>query len=206
MRKIIPRLKQPRNLVAGLLVAIAISTGIALSQISKAPTIRSGIEWLEQPRVLADFRLNSQGQVFNNESLLDRWHFIVFGYTQCPDICPTLLAELAPLVKQLDGFNIQLVFVSVDPGRDTVDHIAAYVSYFHAGFLGVTGAHEQLQSLAESLGLRFRLTGAGENYQVSHSITISLIDTQGLLQGRMRSGFDLHATARDIANHLQSPG
>ncbi len=201
-----PRLKQPHNVIAGLLVAIAIATGIVLSQLGKEPTTRSGIEWLEQPRVLGDFRLNSQGQAFNNESLIDRWHIIVFGYTQCPDICPTLLAELAPLVQQLEGFNIRLVFVSVDPGRDTVGHLAEYVSYFHAGFLGVTGAPEQLQILADSLGLRFHLTGAGDNYQVSHSITVSLIDTQGLLQGRMRSGFDLHTTARDIANHLESPG
>ena len=111
-----------------------------------------------EPKPLRTFELSDQyRQAFDLERLKGKWSFVFFGYTYCPDICPTTLSALTGVVKQLQEdpqglTNIQVVFVSVDPQRDTPDVLEAYLKYFNEAFQGVTGAQQDIDSLTRQFG------------------------------------------------------
>ena len=142
-----------------------------------------------EPRPLRTFELSDQyRQAFNLERLKGEWSFVFFGYTYCPDICPTTLSALTGVVKQLQKdpqglTNIQVVFVSVDPQRDTPDILEAYLKYFNEAFQGVTGAQQDIDSLTRQFGAGYMIepeTRPGE-YLVSHTSSIFLVDPYGQL-------------------------
>ena len=141
------------------------------------------------PKPLQAFELADQyGQPFNLERMKGKWNFVFFGYTFCPDICPTTLSTLTGVNKQLQDdvqglSDIQVVFVSVDPQRDTPDVIEAYLKYFSEKFLGVTGSREGIDALVAQFGgayIKEAETSAGQ-YLVSHTSSIFLVDPQGRL-------------------------
>jgi len=142
-----------------------------------------------EPKPLRTFELSDQyRQAFNLERLKGKWSFVFFGYTYCPDICPTTLSALTGVVKQLQEdpqglTNIQVVFVSVDPQRDTPDTLEAYLKYFNEAFQGVTGAQQDIDSLTRQFGAGYMIepeTRPGE-YLVSHTSSIFLVDPYGQL-------------------------
>ena len=86
--------------------------------------------------------MDHHGQVFDNDRLLGKWTLVFFGFTYCPDICPTTMGFLNELMGQLEGTeaeDTEVVMVTVDPARDTVEQLASYVPYFNPDFTGVTG-------------------------------------------------------------------
>ena len=142
-----------------------------------------------EPRPLQAFELSDQyRQPFNLERLQGRWSFVFFGYTYCPDICPTTLSTLTGVVKQLQAdpqglSNIQVVFVSVDPQRDTPDLLESYMKYFNEAFQGVTGAQQDIDSLTRQFGAGYMKepeTGPGQ-YLVNHTSSIFLVDPHARL-------------------------
>ena len=141
---------------------------------------------LAEPKPLTDFALtDDRNRRFDLASLKGKWSFLFFGFTHCPDVCPTTLAELArardKIFKSTAGVeNIQFVFVSVDPNRDTVGKLGQYVRYFDATFVGVTGDNAQIANLASQLGAFYEVavTPGAENYSVSHSAALFLLDPQ----------------------------
>jgi protein SCO1/2 len=138
------------------------------------------------PKPLTAFTLTDhQNRVFDLASLKGKWSFLFFGYTHCPDICPTTLAILARardiIAKSAAGAeDIQIVFISVDPNRDTADKLKQYVTYFHATLLGVTGDDTQIANLAGQLGAAYEVSIAPgmENYPVNHAAAVFLVDPQ----------------------------
>jgi protein SCO1/2 len=138
------------------------------------------------PKPLTAFALTDhQNRVFDLASLKGKWSFLFFGYTHCPDICPTTLAILARardnIVKSGVGAeDIQIVFISVDPNRDTADMLKQYVTHFHAAFLGVTGDDAQIGNLAGQLGAAYEvsITPGMKNYPVYHTAAVFLVDPQ----------------------------
>ena len=138
------------------------------------------------PKPLTAFALTDhRNRVFDPASLKGKWSFLFFGYTHCPDICPTTLAILARardnIAKSAAGAeDIQIVFISVDPNRDTADKLKQYMTYFHATFLGVTGKNVQIANLAGQLGAAYQvaITPGMENYPVYHSAAVFLVDPQ----------------------------
>lgn len=138
------------------------------------------------PKPLTAFALTDDRQrVFDLESLKGKWSFLFFGFTHCPDVCPTTLAELARardrIVENAAGAEpVQFVFVSVDPNRDTVGKLGRYVRYFDSSFVGVTGDNAQIANLAGQLGAFYEVAVApgAENYSVSHSGAVFLLDPQ----------------------------
>ena len=129
---------------------------------------------------------------------------LVFGYGNCPDICPTTLVNLKALRNAVANPQLTVVFVSVDPRRDTPARLTAYARHFHPDFLGVSGDEANLRALANSVGVRFKLPTGGSTETVTHSVTMSLIDPNGKLVARLRPGFDLHATAREIVAAIRA--
>ena len=138
------------------------------------------------PKPLAAFAFTDQeNRVFDLSRLKGKWSFLFFGYTHCPDICPTTLATLARahenIVKSTAGAeDVQFVFISVDPKRDTAGKLGQYVTYFDATFLGVTGDNAQLGNLAGQLGAVYEvaITPGMDNYPVYHSAAVFLVDPQ----------------------------
>ena len=122
------------------------------------------------------------GAIFDNASLVGYWSFIFFGYTHCPDVCPTTLSVLNSVAHQLAdaGNNIRYIFVSIDPERDTPEKMAGYVKYFNKNFVGVTGTPGGIQQLTSALGIMHMKAGTTDSgYLVDHSASVLLFDPDG---------------------------
>jgi protein SCO1 len=150
------------------------------------PTLTSGTA-LPAPRPLTTFTLTDHhGQTFDLARLKGAWTLLFFGYTHCPDVCPTTLATLNGMMKKLaeagpQRVPVHVVFVSVDPQRDTVQRLAEYVPYFNKDFLGVTGTPAQVDAFAAQLNIlhmRGSETAPDGGYTVDHTASILLIDPQ----------------------------
>ena len=136
------------------------------------------------PKPLTAFALTDhKNRVFDLASLKGKWSFLFFGFTHCPDICPTTLAVLARardnIAKNTVGADgIQFVFISVDPNRDTAGKLGQYVDYFDTTFLGVTGDNAQIGNLAGQLGAAYQVAikPGMENYPVYHSAAVFPMD------------------------------
>ncbi|MDR9413127.1 MAG: SCO family protein [Spiribacter sp.] len=128
------------------------------------------------------------GATWTTADFEGNWQFVFFGFTHCPDVCPMTLADLAGTLQRLEDADTrplpEVVFVSVDPGRDTPDILETYVGHFHDAFVGVTGEREAIDTLTASLGISYTLhePDAQGDYAVDHSAAILLIDPQGALR------------------------
>ncbi len=162
------------------------------------------------PRSLESFELiDHREQAFDNERFEGRWSIAMIGFTHCPDICPTALHQLAMLKERLAERNGELgvVFVSVDPERDTPEVLDRYIGFFGNGLIGATGEREQLQRVADSLDFAWVKVGQGEGrYTVDHSGALALIDPEARLAGYFVPPFDLDAMEADLERILASAG
>lgn len=155
-----------------------------------------GVFLFENPRSFKDFSLTDYNKNdFTAANLHGKWSLIFFGFTYCPDVCPTTMALLNRFYsKQQEGEfadDLQVVMVSVDPARDTPDKLLSYVKYFNNDFIGVTGEFLDLHRFATQLNIPFaKVPGGGEEYQVQHSGSVAIINPQGHYVGFFRSPLD----------------
>lgn len=129
------------------------------------------------------FELMSGSSKFTEQDLKEKWSFVFFGYTYCPDVCPTTMAALKEFYLSLPETmqkDTQVVLISVDPDRDDAERLQEYAQAFHPSFRGATAPHDQLQSFARQFGAVYYKVGEGEGYLVDHTAKIFLIDPQGL--------------------------
>ena len=170
---------------------------------------------LPEAKALPEFSLEDhRGNTFTNEDLKGHWSFVFFGYTQCPDVCPTTLAllnQVDEILKKEKGIVLpQTIFISVDPERDTMEQLAAYVPYFNPEFIGVRGNLEQLLSLTTPLGIAFGQEGdqdgnvESEDYEVYHSARILLVDPEARLKALLSSPHDVDQIASDYIKIIAS--
>jgi protein SCO1/2 len=130
------------------------------------------------------FRLVDQnGRSVDQNILNGKWSAVFFGYTYCPDVCPTTLQALAQ-TRELLGAKagrFQVVFITVDPQRDTPDQLKDYLSNatFPKGVIGLTGAPAQIEAVARQYGVYYQKQGEGANYAVNHSSAIYLLNPKG---------------------------
>jgi len=155
----------------------------------------NGLYLHETPRSLGLFQLvNQKGEAFVPGSLQGRWSLLFFGFTYCPDVCPTTMAFLDNFVAGLDEderLDTQVVMVSVDPARDTVEQLAEYVPFFNPTFIGVTGEFLDIHRFATALNTPFRkVAGSGDDYQVDHSANVVLINPRGDYHGFFKAPLD----------------
>jgi protein SCO1/2 len=138
------------------------------------------------PRALPAFELiDEHSSPYGPERLTGRWNFVFFGFTHCPDVCPTTLATLAAARRELASMPAEqqpeVVLISVDPGRDTPARLAEYVAFFDPSFTGVTGSPDEIRRLSEALGVAVIIgpADAQGNYTVDHSATLFLVSPEG---------------------------
>ena len=169
---------------------------------ASAPPLIQGV-LLPEARDIAAFSLiDHHNQPFTNASLLGRWHLVSYGFTTCPDICPTTLSRLVNVSRELGELghtDLNVLFYSVDHRRDTVAQMASYVPYFHPDYIGLTHVDDAANPhlpFEQSLGIVSQLIpnleeGAEPNpndYQVSHGVTLFLINPEGKLQAIFEPG------------------
>ncbi len=136
---------------------------------------------IPQSSPLPAFELWDQsGTRFNNQALQGKWSLVYVGYTSCPDICPTMTAKLAAAYQQLSKeIDLQVIFISVDPARDTQAKLKEYMNFFEPEFIAVTAEHPQLLPITRQLGFVYAMVGEAPNYQVDHSASVMLISPEG---------------------------
>jgi protein SCO1/2 len=175
------------------------------SATNTAPDLEAGTALGGEAYQIPEFRLSDhRGDDFDQTRFEGRWSFVFFGYTYCPDICPTTLATISSTLKAVEPGEhpVQGVFVSVDPERDHPERMADYVSYFHDDIVGVTGPDAEITRLTGPLGILAVKTpdpNDPDNYLVDHSASILLIDPKGRVSAVFGAPHDPLAMARDLA-------
>ena len=135
-----------------------------------------------------DFTLQSIDGPVSTKDLRGKVLMLYFGYTKCPDVCPTSLAYITQALHELSPQELQQVvsiFISVDPKRDNVQALHDYVSYFHDNFIGLTGSADEIAAVAKLYGAQYhevQLPGSAFGYSVNHSSATYLIDKKGMLR------------------------
>lgn len=186
-----------RYTVIGVIVAIALVLGGFFYKMSQPRVLNqyqlreNGAYLLETPRRFSDFTLiDHNGNPVTKASFQDKWTLIFFGFTHCPDICPTTMATAAKMYKELtseEQQDLQIVLLSVDPERDTQEKLAAYVPYFNPDFLGVTGDPNVIFKLATELNIAYtKVPLESGDYTVDHSGNFVIINPRGDYHGFFR--------------------
>ncbi len=159
---------------------------------------------LEAPDFLL---LDDQGRAFRLKDQRGKVVVLYFGYTGCPDVCPTTLNDLRQMMAQLDdrSSQIEVAFITVDPDRDTPELAAEYAARFNPEFVGLSGSEEELQPVWDSFWI-FRALEPhepGEYYLVDHTSRVYVIDPQGSLRLTFPFGMEASAMAADVAQLLR---
>jgi protein SCO1/2 len=164
-------------------------------------------------REMPDFSLIDQhGRPFGSANLRGHWSMLFFGYTNCPDLCPTTLTTLAAMEKRLRAAKAsvlpQVVFVSVDAKRDTPAQMAKYVPYFDPEFIGLTAADQpSIESVAKKLGVSVIIEPAADgNYTVDHSGAIFVLNPDGRLTAILSGPFAVDALQGDFQRIVAARG
>ena len=198
-----------RALVLWIAGALALAAGVYLASLSRKPAppqLSQATTHLPAPKALQAFELlTHNGEPFTLDSLKGHWSFVFFGYTHCPDVCPTTLATLSAVAKQLVQVGKQspaarFYFVSVDPERDTQAHLAQFVPYFNSEFLGVTGRPEQIDNLTRQLSILY-IKGAPDaqgGYLVDHTASVLLLNPEGQFEAVFSPPLSVNNIAADF--------
>ncbi|KZX58148.1 electron transporter SenC [Halioglobus sp. HI00S01] len=195
---------QRRNIRFTVVVVLLFITVIVAGFVYRIqqPRVMSGTEMKvnglylhETPRNFGEISLiDHHGEVFDRSRFEGKWSLVFFGFTYCPDVCPTTMAFLDQFMAQLEGTeaeDTQVVMVSVDPARDTVEQLSQYVPYFNPDFIGVTGEFLDVHRFATALNTPFRkVPGQDENYLVDHSSNVVLINPKGDYHGFFKAPLD----------------
>jgi len=185
----------------GIILVLGYLAGRTFRDPARAISV-AGMTVLEPASPLPEFRLLDQNnQVFDRARLQGKWSYVFFGYTHCPDICPTTLVVLRDVQKLAGGQEqgIQYIFVSVDPDRDNAATLKNYLPYFHPEFIGATGGRDELMRLTRAVGAYYEIGETrGGRYEVHHSAAIFLIDPEARLRALFAGPHDAARLAQGL--------
>lgn len=167
-----------------IVAIIALGFGIFIAQKANQTLPPENALFYEQARELKPFELTShRDETFSNTELNGHWSWVFFGYTSCPDVCPTTLQEINFVYDDLKAIagNTQVLLVSVDPLRDTTDKLSQYIQYFNQEFIALRGGHDVLFPFARNVGLMYAIVDEveKEGYLVDHSASLVLVNPEG---------------------------
>ena len=147
--------------------------------------------------------IDHNGIEFNKASLNEKPSLLFFGFTHCPEICPTTLSQLSEITGNLqnpiDLTNI--VFITLDPKRDTQDHLKEYIQYFNKNVIAITGQINEIKKLADNWNVFFETIGSSkENYNINHTATVFMLDRTGVFRGTIAWGENEESVVKKIIN------
>jgi protein SCO1/2 len=196
-------------LFAGACIAIAAALAILTVVVISGRDASASREIAStgQPLVGGDFQLVDQDGRAVDQTLLDgKWSLVFFGFTYCPEFCPTTLAELAAVKQRLGdkADDLQIVFVSVDPERDTPQALKDYLSSdgFPQGTIGLTGSPEQIAQAAKVYRAYYEKVGEGDAYTMNHSLTVYLMGPDGRFRTAVAYGLGPDKSAKIIEDAM----
>jgi len=206
------RRRPPRSwtfkIAIALLAVLMFYIGLQLGTLYQRETLENlSATVLPEPWTVEPFKLIDQdGQPFTADNLRAQWDFLFFGYTHCPDVCPTTLAMLSRVYNRLAArpklqARTRVLFVSVDPARDTPEQLKGFVSYFGPEFLGVTGSEAEIEKVTSQLNIYYQRHAppeGSEDYAVDHSASLLVADPQGRIRAVFAGVYDPAAVAADF--------
>lgn len=202
-----------RSIFLALAAALAAGLGLFAAQrffgdAQRAPGVSQpqlgSVTLTGAQRPVANFQLvASDGSALTNASLRGRWTLVFLGFTHCPDVCPTTLADLSNAQKSwaslANSVRPQVLFVSADPERDSPAKTGDYAHYFHPDTLAASGSAAQVAGFAQAMGLVYmKVPLEGDDYTMDHSATLVVLDPQGRLAGLVRAPLQWKSIAHDL--------
>lgn len=185
------------SLILGLLVASMMMPGPMTPEEAQ----KLGFYRFETPRNIDGFSMRDQhGNAVGLNNLKGQWSILFFGFTTCPDICPTTLSVLAEAVRDMQT-QPQIVMVSVDPDRDTPEKLSQYVPAFNPAFQGFVGTFDETVNLAQQVNVAFGRVPASEpgTYTVDHTASLVLVDPEGRYAGFIKAPHNAQNIQRIVA-------
>ena len=147
--------------------------------------------------------IDHNGQAFKKTTLKNKPSLLFFGFTNCPEICPTTLADLSEITKEVTSSvnAINIIFVTLDPKRDNKKHLKDYVQYFGSNIIGVTGDKIEIKKFAENWGVFYETVNtSNNNYTINHTATVFMIDELGSFKGTISWGENETSIMQKINN------
>lgn len=202
--------RRPVILFAAACAVIALALGLITmvvvggrQQATQTTDVATG-----QPLVGGDFTLTNQdGQVVDQTILNGKWTLVFFGFTYCPDYCPTTLGVLNAVQERMGdkAKDLQIVFISIDPERDTPQMLKDYLSSdgFPDGVIGLTGTPEQVAKAAKAYRAFYQKVGEGEGYTMNHGLTVYLMGPDGKFRSAVAHDLGPSRTAILIENAME---
>ena len=191
----------------GLIILVVIAAyGLAINLptfISKTPVLETG-KALAQPMELVAFNLvDHTGKPFQYKDLKEEWSLIFFGYSKCPDVCPTTVFKLTEIYRILNEDKAieqqpQVIFISIDPGRDKPEILKEYLASFNPEFIGVTGTLDEIKKLTAKLSVYFQKIGDDDEnylYEMNHTAGLFLTNPDG----KLVASFKPTATPKELS-------
>jgi protein SCO1 len=197
-------------LIAAAICAAAAGFYLARQLDRGAPQLASGT-WFPQARAIGDFQLEDvNAQPFTQQNLPGTPALVFFGFTHCPDVCPTTLVKLAQIKQQAALAKLRVLFVTVDPQRDTPQALAQYVHAFDPQFEGLTGEPAAIGTFAKRFGVAVnRVELPGGDYTMDHSAVVFLLNSRAQIVAIFTPPFEVKSFVADLhaaAPYLQSGG
>jgi len=193
-----------RTLWVGLGSLLLIALAVAATVWFTGPASFRGASYGEPYPVAPPIELTrANGEPFRLSDQRGKFVLLFFGYTSCPDVCPTTMAELKLVVDGLGeaANSVQVVFISVDPDRDTPEKIQKYVEHFNPNFIGLTGSLDELQKIWDGYGV-FRSVNEADSamgYTVDHTARVTLVDADG----NLRLSYSFQTPVEDIVYDIK---
>ena len=200
--------------ISGIALALALVTVLVVGARERAApaqgmagtSIQAG--GTGQAQVGGPFTMTDQdGRQVTEQMLEGRWSLVFFGFTYCPDVCPTTMQVLGAAQQQLGpkADKFQVVFISVDPERDTPEQIKTYLSneVFPKGTIGLTGTPEQVAAAAKAYRVYYKKNGEGSDYLIDHSTPAYLMNPKGQFDRVLPYGISPEETTRQIADAMR---
>ena len=147
--------------------------------------------------------IDHNGQPFKSATLKNKPSLLFFGFTNCPEICPTTLADLSEITKKitLNDDSINIIFVTLDPKRDNKEHLKDYIQYFDGNIIGVTGNKIEIKEFADNWGVFYEtIKTTDNNYTLNHTATVFMIDKLGNFRGTISWGENESSIIQKINN------
>ena len=147
--------------------------------------------------------IDHNGQAFTSTTLKNKPSLLFFGFTNCPEICPTTLADLSQITKEVtsNDDSINIIFVTLDPKRDNKEHLKDYIKYFDGNIIGVTGNKIEIKEFADNWGVFYEaVKTTNSNYTLNHTATVFMIDALGNFRGTIAWGENESSIIQKINN------
>ncbi|WP_425362639.1 SCO family protein [Candidatus Tisiphia endosymbiont of Hybos culiciformis] len=197
------------NIIIGIIVAVGLLITIMSLYLwlsvdtPQKPLAGRGRGYNDDVQIGGKFELTDQDdKIFNSDSLKGKLSLIYFGFTYCPDICPTSLQKITEVINTLDKYKIdvEFVFITVDPKRDSSDILKEYLKHFNPKFIGLTGSEQQIKEVADKFKVYYaKIDNNNEDYMLDHSSFVYLMDKQG----KYVKHFYLNSSAQEIIEFIR---